>query len=359
VSEEELRLLARAMTLKFGLLGLPQGGAKAGVRGDPEVSEEQRLARLRQFVLAIRPLLSSRLYLPCADMGTDNRIIRRVLVESGVPLRHRELRGSRSGYWTACGVLGAARAACRHAGLDLAGCTVAIEGFGAVGSALAQLLARAGATVVAISTSRGALYCERGLDVDRLVELARESGSGVVERYQCAERIPRERLLEVEADLLLPCARHHTIHAGNVAHVRAPIVVPGANVPMTPEAEAALEARGVLCVPDFVANAGGTLGSTMEFAGMPESSIRRMAERAVADLAAWVLREAPARGLTLRKLAERVALERHAQIREDAERGSLGRLLFATALELYRRGVIPAALVGRLAPHYFARIARL
>jgi len=358
VTEAELRLLARAMTLKFGLLGLPQGGAKAGVRFDPEAPEPDRLACLRRFALAIRPLLRSRCYLPSEDMGTDNRTIRRVLLEIGVPVRHRELRGHRSGYWTACGVFAAAREACRVLGWDLRDRTIAIEGFGKVGGALAELFARAGARVVAVSTSRGALYCERGLDVAGLTQLARQTGSSMIEHYTCADRLPRERLVEIDADVLAPCARHHSIHAGNVARLRARLIVPGANAPLTPEAESLLEARGVLCVPDFLSNAGGVLGGTMEFAGMPEGQIRSTLEDTLARLTRWVLREAAARRLTPRQFAEAAALARHAEIRRQAERPGPGSRLFAAALELYRRGLIPAMLVGRLAPLYFARLAR-
>ena len=358
VTEADLRLLARAMTLKFGLLGLPQGGAKAGVRFDPEAPEPDRLACLRRFALAIRPLLRNRSYLPHEDMGTDNRTIRQVLLEVGAPVRHRELRGHRSGYWTACGVFAATREACRTLGWELRDRKVAIEGFGKVGGALADLFARAGARVIAISTSRGALYSERGLDIRRLAELARQAGSAVVDRYPDAERLPPERLLEVDADLLAPCARHYSIHAGNAMRVRARLIVPGANAPLTPEAESLLEARGVLCVPDFLANAGGALGGTMEFAGMPEVRIRSMLEETLERLTRTVLREAATQGQTPRQVAEAAALARHAEIRRHAEQPGPGSRLLAAALELYRRGLIPAVLVGRLAPIYFVRLAR-
>jgi glutamate dehydrogenase (NAD(P)+) len=358
LTEAELRLLARAMTLKFGLLGLPQGGAKAGVRFDPEAPEPERLACLQRFALAIRPLLRSRWYLPLEDMGTDNATIRRVLSQVGAPLRYRDLRGRRSGYWTACGVFAAACEACRLRGWQIRGCTIAVEGFGKVGSALAEMFARAGARVIAVSTSRGALHSERGLDIRRLAQLARHSGSAIVELYPDAERLPRERLLEVDADVLAPCARHHSVHAGNAAQVRARVIVPGANAPLTPEAESRLEARDVLCVPDFLANAGGVLGGTMEFAGMPDRLIQGMLSDTLARLTRWALREAASCGLTPRQFAEAAALARHAEIRKQAERPGLGSRLFAAALALYRRGLIPAVLVGRLAPLYFARLAR-
>ena len=358
VSEEELRLLARAMTLKFGLLGLPQGGAKAGVRFDPEAPEQERAARLEQFGRAIRPLLCSRLYLPFADMGTDNQAIRRMLRAVGAPVRRRELRGERSGFWTACGVFAAARRACRHLGWALEGRTAAVEGFGKVGGALARLLAAAGVRVTAVATSRGALFDPRGLDVDRLSRLAGRAGSALVEEYREADRLPRERLVEAPADILAPCARHHSIHAGNAGSVRARLIVPGANVPLTAEAEGELEARGVLCLPDFLANAGGVLGGTMEFAGLPGARIRRLLDGALERLAGWLLEESAARRCCLRPLAEAAALARHAEVRRRAESPGWSGRLFEAGLELYRRGLIPAVLVGRLAPLYFRRLAR-
>ncbi len=358
VSEEELRILARAMTLKFGLLGLPQGGAKAGVRFDPEAPEQERFDCLLRFARALGPLLRSRLYLPFADMGTDNRILRRVLRATGAPVRHRELRGDRSGYWTACGVFAAVREACRQAGMELAGRTVAIEGFGKVGSALARLLAGASAKIVAVSTSRGMLYREGGLDVEALIERARQAGSGFVEAFPDAERLPRERLPEVEADILAPCARHHTIHAGNVSRVRARVVVPGANAPCAPEAERELETRGILCVPDFLANSGGALGGTMEFAGMTDDVIRHMLDGTIERLTRWAFEQARLERTSPRAVAERAALARHAELRRQADAPAPMSRLFSAALELYRRGLIPPAIAGRLAPLYFSRLAR-
>lgn len=358
VTEQELRILARAMTLKFGLLGLPQGGAKAGVRFDPEAPQQERLDCLLRFLRALGPLLRSRVYLPFADIGTDNRMLRRALIEIGAPVRRRELRADRSGYWTACGVFAAAREVCRQAGIELAGRTVAIEGFGKVGSALACLLAGAGAKIVAVSTSRGGLYCEEGLNADLLAERARQQGSRFVENFPGTACLPRERLLELEVEILAPCARHHSIHAGNVPRVRARMVVPGANAPCTPEAERELEARGVLCVPDFLANCGGALGGTMEFAGIKEAVIRRMLDETIARLTRWAFEQSRRERSSPREVAERAALARHAALRRQAEAPTPLSRLFAAALALYRRGVIPAALVGRLAPFYFARLVR-
>ncbi len=171
-----MRGLARAMTLKYGFLGLAQGGAKAGVRGDPEAPLEERRRCLGEFGRAIAPLLLGRTFVPGTDMGTDNADIAWLLAAAGRRLAPRELRGTQSGYYTALSVALSAREATKHIGLELSACRVAIEGLGRVGSPLATLLRAAGARVVAVSTSRGAIYDPEGLDVERLVALGTRAG---------------------------------------------------------------------------------------------------------------------------------------------------------------------------------------
>lgn len=355
VEEAEMRGLARAMTLKYGFLGLPQGGAKAGVRGDPEAPLAERRLRLAAFGQAIAPLLHSRVYVPGPDMGTDNADVRYLLEVTGVPVKRRGLRGGRSGYYTALTAFAGARQAARRLGRELAACTAAVEGFGKVGSALALLLAGAGARVVAVSTSRGALYRAEGLDVEGLCALAREKGSRVVEVYSDAQRLPREGLLELPVDLLCPCARHDSVHAGNVARVSARAICPGANNPVTPEAERMLHGRRVLCLPDFVTNSGGVLGGTMEFASVGRPQIEAFIARHIGQRIGWLLDEAESRQVLPREVAVPLAMRRFAQVQERAARPTpLGRL-FGVGLEMYRRGWAPAALVGRLSVRYFER----
>jgi len=355
VNEAELRILARAMTLKYGLLGFPQGGAKAGVKGDPEAPAGQRLDLLRQFGVAIAPLLKTKTYVPGPDMGTDNVAVRHMLECAGAPAAARELRGEQSGFYTALGVFIAARRAIWHQGLSLADCTAAIEGFGKVGSALAGLLGKAGVRVLAVSSSRGALYSGGGLDVPRLQSLASRHGSEFITAYAGAERLANADLLELPIDLLLPCAHHYSIHAGNVARLRARLICPGANAPVAEGAEEILTARGVLCVPDFVANCGGVLGGTMEFASVPRAAIEAFMNRRLARGIDWLLQQAAAQKLSLRELATEVALKRHARVRAEQESGGFKERLFRAGLGFYRRGWVPPALVGSLAMRYFER----
>jgi len=206
VIEEELRLLARAITMKYGFLGLPFGGAKAGVIGDPEAPPEEKRQRLMQFGRAIRPLLEKEIFLPAGDMGTGLADIRAMLTGVGLGLERRRLPPVSSGYYTAYSVFACAGVSAEAKGFGLRDARVVIQGFGAVGSTLADLMHAAGARVVAISTSKGALFDPEGLQIPELIEIYRQWGSAVVERAASGERIDRESILESAVEVLCRCA---------------------------------------------------------------------------------------------------------------------------------------------------------
>jgi len=348
VNEAEIAGLARAMTLKYGFLGLPQGGAKAGVRGDPEAPPEVRRERLLAFGREIAPMLCSRRYAPHPDMGTNNTDIRELLQSVGVKVKHRELRVKDSGYYTALTVMAGVKQGARHIGLDLSCASVAIEGFGKVGGALGGLLAAAQIRVVAVSTSRGALYNPRGLDMK---QLCAETGSSFVERYRDAEHLDRAALLELPVDVLCPYARHDSIHAGNASRIAAKLISPGANNPVTPEAERMLRERSVLCLPDFVTNSGGVLGGTMEFAMQPRDVIERFVDQQIGARIARLLGQST----PPRELAERDARARFAAMHQAAEHPTLKGRLMEVGLECHRRGWVPGALIRKLSLSYFEK----
>jgi glutamate dehydrogenase (NAD(P)+) len=348
VTEAEMTGLAHAMTLKYGFLSMPQGGAKAGVRGDPEAPPEARRERLLAFGRAIEPLLKSHAYAPHADMGTTNADIREMLTSLGIAVKHRELRGQNSGYYTALTVLAGVKQGARHLGLDLSRASVAIEGFGKVGGSLGGLLAAAGVRVVAVSTSRGALYNPRGLDMKRLCA---ETRSDFVERYRDAERLDRAALLELPVDVLCPCARHDSIHAGNASRIAAKLICPGANNPVTPETERLLEARSVLCLPDFVTNSGGVLGGTMEFAMQPRDVIERFVDQQIGVRIARLLGQST----PPRELAVRESRERFAAMQQAAEHPTLKGRLMEVGLECHRRGWVPGGVIRKLSLPYFEK----
>jgi len=171
--------------------------------------------------------------------------------------------------------------------------------------------------VVAVSTSHGALYHPDGLPVSRLIEAGAAAGSTFVETFSGAERLPVAQLVELSCDLLLPCARHYSIHRENVARVAARAVVPGANSPCTLEAEDQLSSRGVLVIPSFASNAGGALGGTMAYAGVPLAVIDAFLEDRFSNRIGRLITEAVRRNIPLRELAL-------AQAAEGSERGRRG-----------------------------------
>jgi len=355
VSAPELTELAKAMTWKHAFLGLPHGGAKAGILYDEGTQREEKRGLLAAFGRKTGDLLRGRVYLPGSDMGTTGEEIRGMLQTAGVRVPKRALRGEKSGWYTSLTVVAGVEVAALFQELDLAGATVAIEGFGAVGSSVAEGLRRLGSRVVAISTSRGALYSPAGLDVARLIESSRRHGSDVVDCYDGAERMEKESLLELGVDVLLPCARHHSIHMNNVSRVKARLISCGANVPVTREAEKQLWQRGILCVPDFVSNAGGVLGGTMEFAGIGPSVIAKFVDRHFSRQVSALIEKARGEDLYIRDVAEEVAMERWRRVKESSERHAFPNRAFSLGLDLYRKGMIPAACVGVLSRKYFQR----
>jgi len=359
IDELEIRSLARAMTLKYGFLGLPQGGAKAGVYGDPKAPESARIQTLTKFGQAISPLIQKRIYYPSADMGTDNTIIRKMLCSIGIKVRYRELRGTRSGYYTAHSVMAGAVQATRFLGLNLHESTAAIEGFGKVGAPLASLLAKAGMRVVAISTSRGAIMAPDGLNVERLLQIKKEKADHVLEFYDSAKRIDKEALLKLPVTLLSPCARHNTIHKDNAESIKARILCPGANNPITPEAEKILFKKGILCLPDFVTNSGGVLGGTMEFALVKPKRIESFITQLLGARIKNLLKEAEDKDILPREIAIPLSLNRFHKMKQEASYPTPISRIFGFALELYRRGVVPGNIVSFLAPSFFAKRLQL
>lgn len=270
VGLDEVKALARAMTLKYRFLRvLPLGGAKAGIRIPAGCDAERRTRLLEAFGRKAAPLLRGGIYHPWTDMNTGEKELNEVLRGAGMKPR----RFAESGRYTSLTVAASVRAVAEFLQKDVRGLRVAIEGFGSVGSALASELHARGARVVAVSTADGALRHDDALDVPALVE-RRRRGEDVLAAGG-GERMPRERLLELEVDVLVPGARPAAIHAGNAGAVRAAAIVPAANVPVTDEAKTALLGRGVICLPDFVCNAGGALGSYLRGQGLAEPAVRR------------------------------------------------------------------------------------
>lgn len=300
VGVEEVARLARAMTLKNAAAGLAHGGGKAGIVADPRMPAPDKMRLVRAFGRAIRSLIE---YVPGPDMGTDEacmaqlhdeigRAVGLPRVLGGIPL---DTIGA-----TGFGLAIAGEVASEFAGIRLAGARVAIQGFGAVGYHAARFLAARGAVLVAASDSRGGIADPAGLDVEALVAVKRRGGSLADVAGRCA--IARDDLVGVDCDVWVPAARPDVLTAANAGRLRAKLVLQGANIPATAEAEAAMHARGILSVPDFIANAGGVICAAVEYHGGSETQALATIEDRIRANTRAVLDEA-ARGHTVPRAA--------------------------------------------------------
>jgi glutamate dehydrogenase/leucine dehydrogenase len=267
VSSEEVFRLARAMTMKNAAAGLAHGGGKAGIVADPKTADKPRL--IRAFAQAIRDLVE---YIPGPDMGTDEQCMAWIQDEIGRSVGLPRVLGGipldeigATGY----GVAKCAEIASLFCDLDLDGARVAIEGFGNVGQHAARYLAVKGCQLVAASDSQGAVHDPNGIDVNELVRVKQKGGS--VTAYGGGQQISQADLFTVPCDVLVPAARPDCINADNAAAIQAKLILQGANIPATAEAEASLHERGVLIVPDFIANAGGVICAAVEYHGGTEN----------------------------------------------------------------------------------------
>jgi len=200
-------------------------------------------------------------------------------------------------------VIVAAAAACKLAGLELASASVAIEGFGKVGSGAARYLAGRGGRLAAVSTIRGTVYDPDGLDVDRLLALRRRHGDDLVDHCEGAERLPREALYGLPVDVLIPGARPYVIDEHNVAGVQARVISSIANIPITDAAEQVLADNGVLVVPDFISNAGGVVVAVLDQLGGSVDDVFHSLDQVIAPLTREILEESRQAGVTPRSLA--------------------------------------------------------
>ncbi len=358
LSPDSLVRAARAKTLKYGLLGLPVGGAKAGIAADPEMPVARKREVLRNFGQALKPLLQTRSFMPSDDLGTTNDDIRYMLTANGLKVLPRSLTDRLSGFYTGITVYAAAVRAAQHIGLDLNKASVAVEGFGSVGASTAHLFWQHGIRVVAISTIHGAIYDEAGLDVGELIQLRDRVGNQAINSYPRGERIENSRLVELDVDIFSPCAQSDSITSNNASCVAAKIICPGANAPITPEAEPILFQRGISSIPDFMAGCGGVLGVSMKRTGLKEDYIRGFLEREIGARVGEVIEAAEKENVSLRTFAERIVEERFLRAKAAAEKRNIISKASNFALELYRRGIIPYQFATPIAAGYFRRKLR-
>ena len=307
VTVGEVARLARAMTIKNALAGLPHGGAKAGIVSAALAGDDHERV-IRAFACAMRQLTD---YIPGPDMGTTEtsmayvhdeigRAIGLPSVLGGIPLD--ELGATGFGLAVCADVLA-------EAGLiGLDGARVIIQGMGAVGWHTAHFLADRGAVIIAVSDIQGATWNPAGLDVAALGVHKRAAGS--VAGFPGGTAIPRDDILGFDCDLLVPAAQPDVVTADNAAKISARVILEGANIPVTTQAEERLAERGVLCVPDVIANAGGVICGAAEYRGAGHTEAFAEIEEKIRDTTAELIDRTRRQNLTPRAAAVQMAEER-------------------------------------------------
>jgi glutamate dehydrogenase (NAD(P)+) len=271
---DEVRALASLMTWKTALVDIPFGGAKGGITVDvSDMSNREIQSMTRRFTNAIGHVLGVNRDIPAPDMNTNAQVMAWVMdafsathgyspaCVTGKPVELGGAPGREAA--TGRGVVYVLEGAAKHWDVDLQACTVAIQGFGNVGSWVARGLDELGVKVVAVSDLKGGVYRSDGLDIARLVTLA-DSRRSVTEAEH-VEKVTNEELLECDCDVLVPAALGDVITEKNAEKIRADIVIEAANHPTTTEADAILVDTGKRVIPDLLANAGGVTGSYFEW----------------------------------------------------------------------------------------------
>jgi glutamate dehydrogenase (NAD(P)+) len=329
VTLDELKGLAMWMTWKCALMNLPFGGAKGGVVCDPKALSTEELEHMtRRYTSEIVNEIGPERDIPAPDMGTNSQVMAWIFdtfsmnqghsvlgVVTGKPLAIGGSVGR--GDATGRGVMFCLLETLRRRGEELEGLSIAVQGLGKVGSTLARLAAEAGAKVVAVSDTSGGRHDPNGLDVAAVL-LHKRSGGSLAE-LDAGERISNDELLQLPVDVLAPCALEEVVTDRNAERVRARIVLEGANGPTTPAADEILDAKGVVVVPDVLANAGGVIVSYFEWVqGLQEyfwteeqvnERLHRIVVRAFDET--WALHEQ--RDVSLRLAAYGIGINRVAE----------------------------------------------
>jgi len=276
VTLSEVTELAELMVWKTALTKIPFGGGKAGIRIDPQkLRDFDKREVMREFVHILKEELLAGNYVPAPDMGTSPREMAIIFGElhipesvTGKPPRMGGLPGRREA--TGRGVATCAKLAAEQClGKQLSGCSVAIQGFGNVGSNAARFLHQRGATVVAVSDITGGVLKEEGLPIPELVDHYTGLGFEGVD----ADKITNPELLAMDVDILIPAATGGVITGENAEAVHANLVLEGGNAPLTPEADEILSNKGIPVIPDILANSGGVIASYIEWRNAKSGSI--------------------------------------------------------------------------------------
>ncbi|AFY46674.1 glutamate dehydrogenase/leucine dehydrogenase [Nostoc sp. PCC 7524] len=308
VTTEEVFRLARAMTLKNAAAELPHGGGKSAILADPKLPLPTKENLIRTFARAIKDIHD---YIPGPDMGTNEQCMAWIKAEigravglpramGGIPLDEIGATGF--------GVSVCAEVASKFCNLDLHGARIVIQGFGSVGKHAARFLTAEGATLIAAADSQGTIFNPRGINVHELIAI-KESGKSVIE-YAHGDKLHRDAVIDIECDIWIPAARPDVIHTDNVNRLNTRLIICGANIPLTEEAERICHERHILVVPDFIANAGGVICAAVEYGGgKPADALPAVATKILHNTT-LVLETSAKTGMLPRQVAVELAHQR-------------------------------------------------
>jgi len=275
VNLDEITALAALMTWKCGVVDLPFGGAKGGVACDPTIMSRDEIKRLtRRYTYEIGIIIGPESDIPAPDVYTDEQVMAWMMdtysmmkghsvpgVVTGKPVSIGGSQGRNKA--TSSGLVTTVMETLAHLGMPVEGLAVTVLGFGKVGFHAADILSKAGAKIIGVADSKGAIYNPQGLDIEGVSRHKKEMDT--VQGYREADNLTVDELISIESDLLIPAALEGQIHAGNAERVNTKIIAEGANNPLTIEANNILTGKGVFIIPDILANAGGVVVSYFEW----------------------------------------------------------------------------------------------
>ncbi|MBN1593992.1 MAG: Glu/Leu/Phe/Val dehydrogenase [Candidatus Coatesbacteria bacterium] len=333
VNLDEVKALATLMTWKCALVNIPYGGAKGGVKVDPTKLSERELVRLtRRYTVMILPIIGPRKDIPAPDINTNEDTMGWMMdtvsmlqgqtvldMFTGKPISLGGSLGRREA--TGRGVMICTLGLLKKFRRDVASTTIAVQGFGNVGSVAADLLAKKGCKIVAVSDVTGGYYNPKGLNVAEMIEHANRHPFKILEGYEAdgVSRISNEELLTLDVDALLPCAMERQIVKRNAQDVRAKFIVSGANGPVSKDGEDILHDKGAIIVPDILANSGGVIVSYFEWVQdiqvffWNEDQINQQLERLMNEAFEHVWEHAEKDKISMRAAAYTIALRRVAR----------------------------------------------
>ena len=328
ITAEEVFRLARTMTWKNALAGIPFGGAKAGIRWNGG-NKDQKKSMVQSFAKAISPFIP-RKYIAGPDVNTGEQEMQWFVEATGnwrsatgkpanLCMTLFGKKGEKCGIphefgSTGFGVAWAVKTGAELVGMDMKGATVAIHGFGNVGSFAARHLSEMGAVVVAVADRSGAVYAEQGLDLKSLETISQSRKS--ISEYKGADSITEQEFWSLPVDILIPASVTDVIHQGNKNTIRAKIIAEGANIPMKEDIEEELFQKGILIIPDFVANAGGVISSYAEYRGYNPKRMFETVQNKIVKSTKVVLEQSMKMKRNPRSIALDIAKERIAIARK-------------------------------------------